>query len=428
MRVYTISLGCPKNRVDTERLLAVLGPGVEPVDSLEHADLAVINTCGFIEPAVKESVQTIVQAVDAVSALKLRPALAVAGCLVSRYGASELAAELPEVDLWLPAQELETWPERISKFFPLPETLMGRRLSTGPSYAYLKTSEGCQHACSFCTIPSIRGPLASAPVETLQDEAAQLLALGVKELVLVAQDLTAYGIDMGAQTRLPGLLDALLPLPGLERLRLMYLYPAGLTRELLGWLAQAGPPLVPYFDVPLQHAHPDILQAMGRPFARDPRRVVDRIRDFFPHAALRTSLITGFPGEKPRHFKELLRFVEETRFLHLGVFPFWPEEGTPAATLPDQVGERTRNKRREELMALQKEMSEQLLEEWTGCEEEVLVDAVHPEWPGLHVGRTWFQAPEVDGVTYVSGAGVAPGAMVKARLEPSGSYDLSGLV
>jgi tRNA-2-methylthio-N6-dimethylallyladenosine synthase/ribosomal protein S12 methylthiotransferase len=207
----------------------------------------------------------------------------------------------------------------------------------------------------------------------------------------------------------------------------MYLYPRGLTDELLRFLADVGEPLVPYFDVPLQHAHPEILKAMGRPFATDPRRVVDRIRKFFPEAALRTSLITGFPGETPKRFQALADFVAGVRFDHLGVFAFCPEEGTRAAELPDRPGREEAEARKARIMELQADISAEKLEDRVGGEELVLVDGPHEEWPGLFVGRTWFQAPEVDGVTYISGPEVAPGKMVRAEITEAKTYDVVAL-
>jgi tRNA-2-methylthio-N6-dimethylallyladenosine synthase/ribosomal protein S12 methylthiotransferase len=425
--IHTISLGCPKNLVDTEFLLGGL-PGVaKPVDDPRKARVVLINTCGFIQPAVEESLQAILDAASAIADASPRPLLAVAGCLVSRYG-KELAFQIPEVDLWLSTHELPDWPAKIAQALRLgPAPRPGRLLSGPPSYAYLKISEGCRHRCRFCAIPSIRGPLKSRPVTDLLPEARDILATGRRELILVAQDLTAYGRDLTPKQDLRSLLDGLLTLPGLERLRLLYLYPAGLTKTLLSFMAQAGPTLLPYFDIPLQHAHPDILKAMGRPFAQDPRAVLDRVRTFFPQGALRTSLIVGFPGERAAHFKSLMDFVAQAKFQHLGVFAYQAEEGTPAAKMPRQVPMAERQKRRQAVMALQAEISSAWLKEFEGQDLKVLVDAVSPEWPGLHLGRTWFQAPDIDGVTYVSGPGVAPGAMVKAEIVEAKTYDLVAL-
>lgn len=426
--IYSVSLGCPKNRVDTEWLLGAVPGDVQPVDDPADARLLLINTCGFIQPAVEESVRTIVQAIEDAEDARQRPVIAVTGCLVGRYGQKELAAELPEVDLWLTNLDMIRWPAMVANALGMPEKANPMRLvSTGPSYAYLKISDGCDHNCAFCTIPSIRGPLASAPVDTIVRDARHILDQGIKEIIFVAQDVTGYGKDRGMKHGLRDLLDRILPLDGLERLRLMYLYPAGLSTEFLHYLRDAGSPFVPYFDVPLQHAHPDVLSRMGRPFARNPREVVDRIRNVFPHAALRTSFIVGYPGETEEHWEHLRDFIMETRFHHMGVFAYKAEEGTPAAAMPDQVEDAVKEWRRDALMELQAEISEDILAACEGERMPVLVDAEHEEWPGLHIGRTWFQAPEVDGVTYISGPGVEPGAMVEADIVETREYDLVAL-
>lgn len=432
INVHTVSLGCPKNRVDTERMLGALGADMAAVDDPRAADLILVNTCGFIRPAVEESVSTVLELAETVRDAEHRPVLAVTGCLVSRYG-NELCAELPEVDLWLSTRESAQWPALAAqalarRSFRDPAA---RRLSTGPAYAYLKISEGCSHRCRFCTIPSIRGPHVSRTLEEIEADARDMLAQGVPELVVVGQDVTAWGHDLGEKNGLRPLLARLLPLPGLRRLRLMYLYPAGLTNSVLDFMRQAGPPLLPYFDVPLQHAHPDVLKNMGRPFAADPRLVVERIRSRFPEAALRTSIIVGYPGETEKRFRALMDFVAEVRFTHLGVFAYQAEEGTPAAAMSSQVSARVKEERRAALMELQAGISAEHLRCYVGEEMDVLIEGPHPEWPGLSRGRAWFQAPEVDGVTFVAAPPektLRPGAIVRARVESSTDYDLSALV
>ena len=427
LRVYSISLGCPKNLVDSEHLLGSLGK-IEHATGIARADLVFINTCGFILPAVQESIGTILDTAEAIKALPpdKRPLLAVAGCLVGRYLPQGLDKEIPEVDLWLNVPEIEHWPALIGErlgFVPAP----GRLLSTGPAHAYLKISDGCNHACAFCTIPLIRGPLRSFPVPELIREARTLTEQGVREIILVGQDVTGYGRDAGANFSLRELLLGLAELPDLARLRLMYLYPAGLTREFLSFLQELPPTFLPYFDVPLQHSHPEVLSRMGRPFAQNPGLILERIREYFPAAALRTSLIVGYPGETESQFEHLLDFVQAGRFQHLGVFAYEAEDGTPAATLPNQIPEDVRRERRNQVMALQAEISAELLEAYLGRHLDILVEKTSPEWPGLHVGRAWFQAPEVDGVTYISGPNVTPGQIVRAEITETHTYDLSAL-
>ncbi|GAB6060510.1 30S ribosomal protein S12 methylthiotransferase RimO [Desulfonatronum parangueonense] len=427
--IYCISLGCPKNRVDTERMLGDLG-NIRPVDDIGQARIVLINTCGFIAPAVEESTRVILETADQIKELSPRPLLVVAGCLVSRHG-SELRTAIPEVDLWLAVEEERELRPRLRPLvdFELPAQDLPalRALSTKPVFAYLKIGEGCNHRCHFCTIPSIRGPRRSMDLDAVVREAETILDQGVRELILVAQDLTSYGRDLDLRHGLETLLGRLVRLSGLHWLRLMYLYPAGLTPRLLRFMAELGPPLLPYFDIPVQHAHPDILRAMGRPFAKDPRQTVQRVREHFPGAALRTSVIVGYPGERPHHFQRLFDFVAETRFHHLGVFGFCPEPGTRAATLSGQVGPRTKARRRDRLMELQAGISAEILTQYQDQEMEVFVERPSPEWPGLFEGRVWFQAPEVDGMTYVSGADIQSGDLVRAAIVESKTYDLVAL-
>ncbi len=433
LRVYTISLGCPKNRVDTEHVLGSLKLPLEPTPHMGRSHMIFVNTCGFILPAIEESVRTIVDIINHISTLKKRPLLVIAGCLVSRFGVEDLAKDLPEVDVWLPNASMNTWPQEVAHALGLGEdaTHTGRLLSTPPSYAWLKVSDGCRHACSFCTIPSIRGKHRSVPAQTLVQEAQNVLDQGVKELVLVAQDVSSWGEDLGknGEYNLRTLIEQLLPLQGLQWLRLMYLYPSGLTDSMLAFMKEASDqgPLLPYFDIPMQHAHEDILQRMGRPFAKDPRKVVDRVRKHMPHAALRTSFIVGFPGEEEQHFAALRDFIRETRLHHVGVFAYQAEEGTKAASMPHQVDDAVKEMRKNTLMEIQSEVSEEILEQEVGQDHAVLVDSEHEEWPGLHVGRVWFQAPEVDGITYISGPTVKPGSMVSAQIVESATYDLTAL-
>jgi tRNA-2-methylthio-N6-dimethylallyladenosine synthase/ribosomal protein S12 methylthiotransferase len=437
--VYTISLGCPKNRVDTEVMLGTLGSAFVPADSADQSDVVLINTCSFIEAAVEESAQVILEAASEIAELDPRPLLVVTGCLPSRYG-DELARELPEVDAWIPLEAQSGWAGTVLELLrgtgrgqqiqvgkrDSPSG-RGRVLSTGPGMAYLKISEGCNHTCSFCIIPSLRGPLRSRSRDSLVAEARDLVDHGVRELCLVAQDVGAFGTDRGPGSHLQDLLGSLCSLEGLRWLRLMYLYPAGVTPSLLSFLRSLGPPFVPYFDIPLQHAHPGILKRMGRPFAGDPLKVVTRVRETFPEASLRTSLIVGFPGETEEQFQALLDFVRRVRFDHLGVFTFSPEQESRAAHEPGQVSEDVKAKRRDRVLEIQEEISADKLAAYEGRELEVLVERRDPHWPTLYQGRTWFQAPEIDGMTYVSGQALRPGDLVRARLEKASSYDLSGL-
>lgn len=425
LSVWSQSLGCPKNRVDSERLLGSLGVPVKACANPEKADLIFINTCAFIEPAVRESIRAILDAIKVLKKSRKPPLLAAAGCMPGRYSVEELAVELPEVNLWLDPASLAEWPQKIRFALALRGEAGPKRLfSAAPSYAWLKIGDGCAHNCAFCVIPAIRGAPVSEPRAKILAEAREALALGVKELVLVAQDTTAWREDSAG---LEDLIESLSVLPGLRWLRVLYVYPASLSNRLLE-LMSAGGPLLPYLDLPLQHSEADVLSRMGRPFKINPCELVTRAREILPQAALRASLIVGFPGETEQDFQRLTEFVRETRFANLGVFTFHAEDGTRAAAMPNQIPDAVKECRRAELMRIQAQISSEFLAGFVGENLDVLVDSREDEqWPGLRAGRVWFQAPEIDGVTYVSGAGAEPGAMLNCMIENSDVYDLSAL-
>ncbi|MBQ7617275.1 MAG: MiaB/RimO family radical SAM methylthiotransferase, partial [Desulfovibrio sp.] len=335
---------------------------------------------------------------------------------------------LPEVDLWLATTDLqEARKQLVARVLGGESPHISRLLSTPPSYAWLKIGDGCRHHCAFCTIPSIRGPLRSVPCQTLLEEAKALLLQGVRELDLVAQDVTSYGYDSPMDS-LPNLLGALCELDKLHWLRLLYLYPKGLTAELLSFLSKLGKPFLPYFDLPLQHVSLSLLKRMGRPWEEDPRQVLERVRHYFPDAVLRSTFIVGFPGETEADFQELCQLVEEGFIQNLGVFAYSPEEGTKAFDYPNQLAKEVAEERKNILLELQAEVSRKFLSRFLGQRMEVLVDKIEPDWPGLYKGRVWFQAPEVDGVTYVSGEGVAEAKLVEAEIVEQTNYDLTALV
>lgn len=444
--VYSVSLGCPKNLVDTEKMLGQLGNRFQPAQSIHAAKVILINTCSFIQPAVEESIQTILETANQIEDMNPKPLLIVTGCLLARYGRQELRKELPEVDLWLNFNEQLQWKKYLNDSLSQEEKnlvglsgsfseqgseekrlLRDRILSTAPGFAYLKISEGCDHNCRFCLIPKLKGSYRSRSIEDIENEAQDLVEAGVKEICLIGQDVTAYGRDLGLKDGLERLLTRLVSLSNLKWLRLLYMYPSKINKEFLSFLQNLGPPFLPYFDLPLQHSHLDILKNMGRPLAVDPRRTVDLIRTFFPQASIRTSLIVGYPGESERHFQDLLNFVQEVKFQHLGVFPFYPEEGTLAAEFSGQVDSEIREERRQEILCRQREISAEHLKKYLGEWIEVLVDRPDPEWPTLYQGRAWFQAPESDGLTYLSSENVRPGDLVQAEVLDSMTYDLSAL-
>lgn len=425
--VYVWSLGCPKNRADTERLLGSLGIPIRTVSKIAHARAVFINTCAFIESATRESLRAIFDTASHIGRLKRKPLLIVAGCLPGRYG--KLEQQIPEVDLWLDSASIASWPEQILKALDISTCPVPGRLQSTPSYMWLKIAEGCRHQCAFCTIPSIRGPLKSEPLSDLLAEADAQIKGGIKEIILVAQDVTSWGHDLGLLQAdgLPTLVRHLAGLPGLAWLRLMYLHPASITDALLETMA-SGAPILPYLDIPFQHCQQSILKNMGRPFKADPRLVLAKVRSILPQAAVRATLMTGFPGETEADFMALCDFVREARFQNLGVFAFEAEEGTRAALMPNQVPPEIRQERRDTLMAIQKDISAELLAAYPGRQMEVLIDkSLDEEWPGLCQGRVWFQAPEVDGLTYISGDGISPGELLCADIADATEYDLSAL-
>lgn len=432
LKTHIISLGCPKNTVDTEHLLASLNFEIQSVSDAIDSDIVFINTCGFVNTAVEESIETILEVVSSVSSLEDKPYIIVAGCLVGRYGEDVLRKDIPEVDLWLSNKSISTWSFSISSLLNVKSTKAQQsRIVSTQSYSWLKIAEGCSHSCSFCTIPSIRGGYRSFFKEELLLEARELVGKGIKELVIVAQDVTKWGSDFRqSRETLSTLLKEIGSIPQLHWLRLLYLYPAGVTTELLETLTEI-PTFVPYFDIPMQHVHPEIVEKMGRPFVHNPWRIIERVRSFFPHAALRTSIIVGFPGETEEHFSFLLSFVKEARFAHLGVFTYQAEEGTPSALYPNQIPEEVKEERKARLLEVQQEQSKVYLESFIGSTMDILIDSKSDEWEGLYHGRAWFQAPEFDGITYISGDFSTRnpiGSMEQAMITESLLYDIVAVV
>jgi ribosomal protein S12 methylthiotransferase len=430
--VHFRSLGCPKNLLDTEVMLGALAThGYAIAELLEDADVAVVNTCAFIESAREESVQAILEVADLRETGRLR-ALIVAGCLPQRYGA-ELARELPEVDAFVGTDA-----------FPglagiLDDALAGRsrgvyveagathlydhdspRVLTGPRHsAYVKIAEGCDRICAFCAIPGIRGRFQSRRLDSVVAEAEQLARAGVREINLVAQDSTSWGKDLGppepgsARPRLDALLRALDQVADLDWIRLLYVYPSAVSDALLDALAE-GQRVLPYVDVPLQHASDRLLELMRRGTSRDrQRRLIERVRERVPNVTLRTTFIVGFPGESDRDFEELCDFVREVRFDRMGVFRYSDEEGTAAFDLPGKVSRSVARQRYRALCEIQQQIMGEDLAERVGSESPVLVDAIDPG--GQIRGRLPGQAPEIDGVVFLKGS-AEPGELVRARI------------
>jgi len=437
-RVYTVSLGCPKNLVDTEIMLGGLArAGWEVTGEPQAAAMLLVNTCAFIEPACKEAVDTIL---DLARLKEGHPGkrLVVAGCLVQRYG-QELIKELPEVDLFLGVNDFPALAEILScpqgdtasrLFHGAPPYayagVEARHPATPAHLAYLKIAEGCSHRCTFCTIPQIRGPQRSRPLDTLLAEAANLAAAGVRELILVAQDTTAYGREEPGQPGIAALLKELAGIDGFRWVRLLYGHPARISRELLETMA-AHPGILPYLDLPIQHGHDDILRLMGRGYGRrDILNAVGRIRKILPGATLRTTVMTGFPGETEAHFQTLVDLIQEVGFDHLGVFLYSPEAGTPAARFTPAVPRREARRRARHLKTLQAKIVRARLKNLVGTVQEVLVEGVSPESDYLLTSRLASQAPEIDGQVYITAGTGRVGEVQAVRLTRALPYDLVG--
>lgn len=425
-RIALLSLGCAKNLVDSERLVGHLqAAGFQLAEDLEDADLALVNTCGFIDPAKEESVETILRVAGQKEYGRLR-GLMVAGCLVERYRA-DLEREMPEVDRWLSFADYPRIADEARSLMGLPQVPLQpqqRVLLTPAAYAYLKISEGCDQRCSFCAIPAIRGRLQSRSIEDNVADARHIAARGVGEINVVSQDTTAYGRDLYGRPRLVELVRALTEVQGPRWWRLLYLYPSIVQDDLLEEIA-GNERVAAYIDVPLQHVSDRVLRAMRRGIsARRQRQLLERIRRIVPGAAIRTTLITGFPGETEQDHREMLAFVREGWFDRLGVFTFSREEGTPSHDLPGAVEPARMEARRGELMAAQQEVHTARNLEKVGRTLEVLIETVD-RVAGEATGRTEHDAPEVDGIVRVRGIEDArPGAVVEVRVTAADDYDL----
>ena len=436
IRVGMISLGCPKNQVDAERMLALLDRNsFEIADCYDGADAVIINTCGFIDAAKEEAIENILE----MAALKEEGTIKkiiVTGCLGERYR-EEIFTEMPEVDAVAGIGAIGRIDEIIRRVLdgervldiPAKEELplTGERLLTTPEYwAYLKIGDGCSNRCTYCAIPSIRGDYRSVEKETLIEEAKQLAAAGTKELILIAQDTTAYGLDLYGKLCLPELLNELCGIDGIEWIRMLYCYPDKITDELLETMKNQ-PKILHYIDLPLQHADDRILKRMNRrgdsAFLRD---VISRIRTAMPDAVIRTTMMVGFPGEDDEAFDNLAEFVNEIEFDRLGCFSFSPQEGTPAFDMEDQVEESVKTRRGEIIMQDQLEIVTLKNEERIGKTYRVLVED-YDGYSDCYSGRTYMDAPEIDGVIkFTSGNDYNPGDFACVEVIGVNEYDLIG--
>lgn len=437
-RIFLISLGCAKNLVDSENMLGLLAKaGFDFARDIEEAEVVVINTCGFIQSAVEEAIDAILGAAKLKKDGLLRR-LVVTGCLVQRYG-RQLGKEIPEVDAWLGTGQIGRIAEAMEAgvsdafgafFMSRPHYLADHRVPrfrTTPFYtAFLKIAEGCSHHCSYCMIPRLRGAFRSREPDSLIQEAEEMAVDGVKEINLVAQDVTLYGRDLKRRSSLEELLEHLSALPGIRWIRLLYCHPDRISDRLLD-LMEAEEKICPYLDLPLQHSNPQILKAMGRPLGREtPLDLVKRIRSRGRRIFLRTTLMAGFPGETEGMFQELYGFINEARFDRLGVFVFSPEEGTPAYRLNPRVNLRTAEKRRTLMMQRQAEISEALNGSLIGQVVPVLIEGESEETPLLLTGRMEGMAPEVDGQVLINRGNAAVGEIMAVRITNAFAYDVVG--
>lgn len=423
-RVHVITMGCAKNTVDSEKLLAQLKLNRIPIaSSIEDATVAVVNTCGFIDAAKEESIDMLIASARQKGRGRLKKVIAM-GCLAERYRV-DLEREIPEVDRFFGTHQLADILEELGAH--LRTELLGERFLTTPNHtAYLKVSEGCDHPCSFCAIPLMRGKHVSRPRADILDEARRLADGGTRELVIIGQDTTFYGQDTEGRSALGPLLQSLARIPGIDWLRLMYAYPAHFPRDLFDVIADT-PGVCRYLDIPVQHASDVVLKSMRRGMtSRALRDLLATLRSRIPGIALRTTLIVGYPGEGKAEFRELLDFVREMRFERLGVFTYSREEGTAAYDLGDPVPAREKEERRAEIMQIQREISDDNNTRLVGKKLKVLVDR---EEGGTLFGRTEFDAPEIDNeVILPASPGIAPGSLYDVEIVEAYEYDLIGRV
>ena len=438
MKAGFVSLGCSKNLVDTEMMLGILREhGIELTPEPAEADILIVNTCAFIESAKEESITTILNMAEYKESGRCR-SLIVAGCLGQRYG-QELLDDMPEADAIIGTGAWNRIMEAVE------ESLKGHRvviagedkllydehtprITTPPAYtAYVKIAEGCNNRCAFCAIPYIRGAYRSRPIEDIRDEVVNLAARGVKEIILIAQDTTEYGRDLYGEPQLAKLLRTLCTVEGVHWIRTLYSYPTYFSDELIETIASE-PKLVKYVDLPMQHAHDEVLRRMHRPDTQaSMRALIEKLRTRIPGVTIRSTFIVGFPGETDAQYQTLRNFLEEMRLDKVGVFTYSREEGTPAYDMPNQVPEDVMQERYHDLMSLQCKISEELNHELEGKELEVLVEGRDEEQANIAVGRSYREAPDVDGQVYIEGDTDSQiGDLVRVRVLQGFTYDVVG--
>jgi ribosomal protein S12 methylthiotransferase len=430
---YILTLGCPKNEVDSDHLVYALKRcGWRQEEKPEHADLLIVNTCSFIIEAVKEAVEVILDLCDYKGEDGAR--LMVAGCLVARYGSSTLASIMPEVDMFLDFEDYDRLESLAASLFGESVGEDAHHISRGLSstldkgYVYIKISEGCARRCAFCTIPAIRGPLISRSWEDICKEGSWFVELGARELVLIAQDTTAYGVDLYGKPSLPFLLRHLVEMDGDYRIRVMYMHPEGVDQDIIDCMQD--PKLYPYMDLGMQHADPVVLQAMGRKGGSETfEALIDKVRDELGKVALRSSFIVGFPGEDKESFSILYDFISRTRFDWIGLFRYSQEEDTPAFSLGSGVPAAVAEKRIRDLTEIQEEIMREHALAQVGSSIRVLVEGRSCEAPGYWEARSWREAPSIDGVVFIDDhESLSPGMWCEVEIKGTEGIDLIGAI
>ena len=434
-KLHIISLGCSKNLIDSEVMGGLLSKsGLQLVERSDEADIVIVNTCAFINPAKEEALEEILTLVEVKKKADRKIQIVVAGCLAQRYG-KELFDQIPEVDLFIGTGEvgnivahLNQYKSRRAAVITKPDFLMTSRhervLSSTAVSTFLKISDGCSNRCSYCAIPSIRGRARSRKPDDILKEAANLAARGIREIIIIGQDTTAYGRDLKSHPRLSDLLSGMAKIKSIKWIRLLYAHPAHITEEMLSTMA-ANKKICRYIDLPIQHIDDDILMAMGRKVtATQIKVIIDLARKIMPDIALRTSLIVGFPGETQKRFERLLNFVREIKFDHLGVFTYSREEGTKAAEFKSQISAAEKERRRETIMDEQADISNAINKSLIGTIAEVLIEEKSDRAGFAFIGRCRRQTPEIDGITYIKSGHNKIGKIVKCKITNADDYDL----
>ena len=430
MKVGFVSLGCSKNLVDTEMCIGLFKKEkFEIVNDPKEAEIIVVNTCGFIESAKQEAINTLLEMAEYKNSAKCKYLIAM-GCLVQRYK-KDLEKSMPEVDLFLSLDEYDNMWNTIADLVNSKKSentldYMDRVVSTGNTTAYLKIAEGCSNRCTYCAIPNIRGPYISRTIEDILEEAKKLAKDGIKELIVIAQDTTKYGIDLYGESKLAFLLNELCKINGIKWIRFLYAYPESITDELIE-VVKKNEKICKYFDIPLQHYSDSVLKMMNRQSdSKSIEKLIEKLRKEIPNVILRTTLLVGFPGETEEDFFELYEFVNRAKFEKMGVFKYSKEDGTPAARIKNQVHYKTKESRLKRLMELEQKIAEIKLEEKIGNEYEAIVDSITPDGKTI-IARSYMDIPDEDGVIFIKNDGqVKPGNFINCIITDAKGYDLIG--